>query len=501
MITANAEYPAPLYQEPGDASLPVAALARSVASGELSAIDLAERAIERLSEIGPRLAALAYLNAEQARSDARRADDRAAIEQEHALVGQPLLGVPLSVKEGLKVARAPWMMGSSLNRTRIADADGSVVASLRNAGAVIAGLGAMAEMALWPETINRLTGRALHPRDARRTPGGSSGGDAALVASGAVPAAVGADGGGSVRIPAAYCGLFGHKPSAGMVPLDGHVPMDRGPETPTAALARYFSPGPMCRNAADLWPILCVMAEAEGYQARSERLRPRDLPAPSPSLIAGKSVFVLPCPQIRGAETVDAAQIAAVERAATVLEQYGARLRSARTDLLRDAFWVWMGTLRCAAEMDLERLLGNGARLRLLPEIAAQLRGGGRHTSAGLLLAFCARIDPTGPRFWRSWAARGQALRAELEAMLADDGLLLCPPVPGPAPTHDHAFRHPFNIAACAVFNVLGNPASVAPVLDGPEGMPRAVQIVARHNADHLTVSTALALSERSFHA
>ena len=258
---------APTSADRHERSLAVScALAQAVAAREVRAVDLAEAALSRLGEVGPRLSALAWLNDAQARRDAASADQLARIRGRESLETHPLLGLPITVKEGLRVAGAPWMMGSALSRNRIAHEDGTVVGRLRAAGAVIVGLGAMAERALWPETVNKLTGRALHPLDPRRTPGGSSGGDAALVAARAVTVAVGTDGGGSVRIPAAYCGLYAHKPSAGMVPLTGHVPLDCGPENGSAPLARFFAPGPITRHAVDLWPLLSVMAGSDGIQ-------------------------------------------------------------------------------------------------------------------------------------------------------------------------------------------------------------------------------------------
>nr|WP_170973472.1 amidase family protein [Rhizobium sp. FKY42] len=472
-----------------------APLAVAVALQDVPASELTEQALQRLSSAGRRFAALAGLLPDQARRAARAADTAARALGPEALVSQPLLGLPVTVKEGLKVAGAPWMMGAARHRDRIASQDGTVVQRLRSAGAVITGVGSMAEMALWPETVNRITGRALHPLDPTRTPGGSSGGDAALVAAGAVSVAVGTDGGGSVRIPAAYCGLYAHKPTAGMVPLTGHVPLDRGPDTAAAPLARFFAPGPMCHDAADLWPMLSVMTGPDGIHPDMEAPLPSSLPWPTPAQLEGRSVFVLPAPSITGSERTDLAQIAAVERAASLLETAGARLQTVRTDLLQGAFWIWMGTLRCAADVTMEQLVGDGCRLPLLSQSFRHLTGRGEHTTAALLLAWSGRLDPTGPRLWRRWRDQGQALSSELADMLAGNALLLCPPVPGPAPHHGHAFRHPFNIGATAVFNVLGNPATIAPVLLGPEGLPRAVQIVAGPGADHLAVSAALALA------
>ncbi|MFN4011890.1 MAG: amidase family protein [Pannonibacter sp.] len=491
---SSSSRPGPLL--PPTAQMGAAApLAVAVALQETFASDLTEQALQRLGQVGPRLGALAGLLPDQARRAARDADAAARTLGPDVLVSQPLLGMPMTVKEGLKVAGAPWMMGALRHRARIADEDGTVVQRLRGAGAVIAGVGSMAEMALWPETVNRITGRAVHPLDARRTPGGSSGGDAALVAAGAVSVAVGTDGGGSVRIPAAYCGLYAHKPTAGLVPLTGHVPLDRGPEAAAAPLARFFAPGPMCREASDLWPMLSVMAGPDGIHPDMDAPLPSSLPWPTQAQLEGRIVHVLPAPSINGCERTDPAQIAAVEQAAGLLQAAGARLQSVRTDLLQDAFWIWMGTLRCAADVTMEQLVGDGCRLPLLRQSFRHMTGRGEHTTAALLLAWSARLDPTGPWLWRRWRDKGLDLSAELADLLAGDALLLCPPVPGPAPHHGHAFRHPFNIGATAVFNVLGNPATIAPVLLGPEGLPRAVQIVAGRGADHLAVSAALALA------
>lgn len=494
-VQASTKSPAPTDRH--DRGLSAAcSLAEAVAARQISAVDLTEAALSRLAEVGPRLSALAWLNDAQARQDAVSVDLLSQILGRKSLETHPLLGLPITVKEGLRVAGAPWMMGSSLSRNRIAHEDGTVVARLRAAGAVIVGLGAMAERALWPETVNRLTGRALHPQDPQRTPGGSSGGDAALVAAQAVTAAIGTDGGGSVRIPAAYCGLYAHKPSAGTVPLTGHVPMDCGPDSTEAPLARFFAPGPITRDPADLWPLLSVMAGSDGIQRGVDA--PLSAQSPSANLLSGKTVYVLSNPRIGGVQRADAAQIMAVETAAQALQEQGATLQLVRHDLLLDAFAIWVGTLRCAADCDMEHLLGNGKRINLLSEVAAQLFGHGQHTGAAIFLALISRLDPTGPRTWRRWSERGERLNAELSAMLAPDAVMLCPPVPGAAPRHNSAFLHPFNVAPCAVFNALGNPATVAPVLRGPEGLPRAVQIVARHGADHLTISTALALAGAS---
>lgn len=470
-----------------------AELSEMIACGRASAVQRAETALRGLETIGLELCATAHVDTSRALAAAREADRLARTFGREALRERPLLGLPMTVKEGLKSVGAPWMMGSALNRDRIASEDGTAVARLRAAGAVIVGQGSMSEMALWTETNNRITGRARHPSDPRRTTGGSSGGDAALVACGAVSAALGADGGGSVRIPAAWCGLYAHKPSAGLVPLTGHFPMDRDAQSEGAALARFFTPGPICREASSLWPILhSIMGPDDHHPGIAEPLL--SPPPCGAELFEGRSVWVLPEPRVRFGSKIDPSQAAAVRRLAMALEACGARITSAPDDLLARGFDLWMARLMtAAAEMpDLSRLIGGGQRVNLLREGLRQCVGIGRHSFPAYLLAMLSRIDPRGSAHWQRVAQLGNALEQRLGEMLQHGGLLLCPPVPGPAPRHGAPLLRPYDIGLTAVFNALGLPATVIPMGAYADSLPRSVQIIGAHRADHLTIRTAL---------
>ncbi|WP_321364906.1 amidase family protein [uncultured Celeribacter sp.] len=469
-----------------------------IAAGGATSESLTRLSLDRLAVEGPRLRALSHSNSNAALADARRADAIARRLGNAAVEDRPLLGLPMTVKEGLKCAGAPWTMGSSIFRDRIATEDGTAVARLRAAGAVIVGQGSMAEMALWAETTNRLTGQARHPADLSRSPGGSSGGDAALVAAGAVNAALGADGGGSVRIPAAWCGLYAHKPSMGLVPLTGHFPMDRGAEAEGAALARYFSPGPMCRYAEDLWPILSAIMGPDGIQLGIEN--PLVELAPDPTLINGIKIWVLSEPVLRRGSAVEAAQQCSVSKAAEILERQGAHLHMAPVRLLERGFDLWLARLMTAGDhtVDLSRLIGGGSRVPILREACCQLVGRGRHSFPAFVLAALSQVDPRPAGHWQKLAREVDNLEAEITDMLNPNSLLLCPPVTGPAPRHGMTMRRPFDIALSAIFNALGLPATVAPVTMGQDGLPRSVQIVAPRRADHLSISAALCLAQNA---
>src|SRR5689334_851769 len=189
---------------------PATELARLVRSGELSAAELVGESLARIEELEPKINAFTHVAAESATAAAREiqpGDPR------------PFAGVPIAIKDNRAVAGMPLTMCSDLFGDLIADHDAYLVRRLRDAGFVIVGKTTLPEMGILPTTESRRFGPTNNPWDRDRTPGGSSGGSAAAVAAGVVPIAHGNDGGGSIRIPASCCGLFGLKPSRGRMPV------------------------------------------------------------------------------------------------------------------------------------------------------------------------------------------------------------------------------------------------------------------------------------------
>ena len=191
----------------------IARQARLIAAGELSSRELVELYLRRIERTQPTLNAFRTVFAERALLEADQADARRG-----AGAGRPLLGVPIAVKDDLDVAGEPTMLGTNAV-DRPAAADAEVVRLLRVAGAVIIGKTNVPELCIWPFTETATFGVTRNPWDLQRAPGGSSGGSAAAVAAGLVGAALGSDGAGSIRIPAAWCGLFGLKPQRGRVSM------------------------------------------------------------------------------------------------------------------------------------------------------------------------------------------------------------------------------------------------------------------------------------------
>lgn len=224
--------------------------ARAIAAGRTSAVAECEAAIARIEAFNPALNAVVVKDYARARADAAAADAAVA-----AGICKPLLGVPMTVKESYELAGHVQSMGFVEHRDHVVAEDGSTVRKLRDAGAVILGKTNVPVALADIQSVNPIYGRTVNPWDSSRTCGGSSGGSAAALAAQMVPLEIGTDIGGSIRTPAHFCGVFGHKSSYGVIPLDGH----RRPGVDNADRPLSVA-GPMARCAEDLAATLDVVA-------------------------------------------------------------------------------------------------------------------------------------------------------------------------------------------------------------------------------------------------
>lgn len=225
---------------------------RLTTEGDLTPRIVVDEALERIATLDPALNAFSVVLADEAR------DEAGALAQRAGTPG-PLHGVPIAIKEELDVAGAVTTFGGNGNSTPVA-ADSTLVARLREAGAVIVGKTTMPEFGAWPYTEGAARGITRNPWDTTRTPGGSSGGTAAAVASGMVPVAIGGDGGGSIRIPSAMCGLFGLKPQRGRVTSAPHAHLWWALGT-TGPLARSV------RDAAVVYDVIRGTTDVDRFHA------------------------------------------------------------------------------------------------------------------------------------------------------------------------------------------------------------------------------------------
>src|SRR5213082_2884900 len=233
--------------------LPAVQMAEQIRHRKISPVELVEAHLRKIKKLNPVLNAFVQVDAEGAFRQAREAE---VAVRRGAKLGA-LHGVPVSIKSSIEVAGFRCEAGTKLRQGTVASQDAPLVSRLRDAGAIILGTTKTPELLMAWETDNLLYGRTSNPWDLTRTPGGSSGGEAAAIASGMSAAGVGSDGGGSIRVPAHFSGICGLKPTPGRVPATGHFPESLGP---FAALGVV---GPMARTVGDLDLLFRIMAGAD----------------------------------------------------------------------------------------------------------------------------------------------------------------------------------------------------------------------------------------------
>jgi len=294
-------------------------LIAALAAREISAVELAEEAISHIERLDPPINAVVVRDFDRALQAAKSADAALARGER-----RPLLGLPMTVKEAHNVAGLPTTWGSAAFKGWIAPTDSVGVARLKAAGAVILGKTNVPPFLSDWQSANPVYGRTNHPLDLARTPGGSSGGGAAALAAGMVPLEFGSDIGGSIRVPATFCGVYGHKPSHDLIPLRGHAP----PGLDGAGVALGVV-GPMARSAEDLELALGVLAGPDDDQAVAYRLA---LPAPRHAALADFRVLVIAAHPVAA---LDPEIAAALDAFAGRVERAGARV-SRESDLTPD---------------------------------------------------------------------------------------------------------------------------------------------------------------------
>ncbi len=450
------------------------ALAARIRAGELSSRDVVEAHIARVRAVNPRINAVVADRFVSARREADAADERLRREGPDRL--PPLHGVPCTVKECFALAGMPQTSGIVARRGIVADRDADAVARLRAAGAIPLGVTNTSEACMWMETVNRVYGRTNNPYDPRRTVGGSSGGEGAIVGAGGSPFGLGSDIGGSIRMPAFFNGVFGHKPSGGLVSNAGQFPVAQGDA------ARCLGTGPLARRAEDLWPLLQVLADAPVAGSPADV----DWSAVTVHDLAAHEVL----PVHRELREVQ-------QRAVAHLASLGARVVPANLPELRRVFDLWSAMLSMAGDESFTSLLGNGTPIRVRRQLAAWALGRSAHTLPVLGLAVLEPLGTKLPKRTQRLLAQGRELRDRLTSLVGPGGLIVAPPFYAPAPRHFEPLLRPFRIAFTALFNLTEFAATSVPLGLGRAGLPLGVQVAGVPGSDHLTIAAAAALEAR----
>jgi Asp-tRNA(Asn)/Glu-tRNA(Gln) amidotransferase A subunit family amidase len=444
-------------------------IAAQIRRKEVSPVEVAQAHLDRIQRLNPKLNAFVDYKPEAVLAQAQKAENAILRGDELG----PLHGVPLSIKSAIDVAGHRCEAGTRLRKGRVATDDAPLVARLRAAGAVILGITNAPELLMAWETDNLLYGRTNNPWDLTRTAGGSSGGESAAIAAGLSAGGVGSDGGGSIRVPAHFCGICGLKPTPGRIPSTGHYPKSGGP------FALIGVVGPLARTIEDVRTLFEVMA---GYDDGDPCAAPVEIRQIDEMTMKSVNIGFF---EDDGRTPVTRETRSAVTKAASLLSTCGIQVDSFRPEGLEEARQRWWEFFGIAGGMILEPILG-GSDSEMSP-ILKEFRGWTK-----------AEPTHTGESLLAAWLER-DAIREKILLQMRKYRVLLCPTAAIPAFHHGErewqvdgkTVKYLDAWSYCEWFNLLGFPAVVVPMGCSDEGLPIGVQIVGRPWEEELVLAVA----------
>lgn len=440
-------------------------IAQAIRDKSVSVREVVEAHLRRIEEVNPVINAVVQLAAERAVNEARELDDALA----RGEVRGPLHGVPITMKDSFDTEGIVSTGGTLGRAAYVPDRDATPVARLRAAGAVLLGKTNTPELTMAAETDNLVYGRTNNPFDVSRTPGGSSGGAAAIITAGGSPLDLGTDTGGSIRFPSHYCGIAGLKPTSGRVPRTGHI---IGPDMGAAQALTVV--GPMARYVEDLELAFPIIA---GPDYRDPHMVPMPIGDPGDVDLAGLRVAYYtespgPSPTPETARAVQDAAAALADAGATTTAEAPAALAAGEERLMSfigSDDWAWGDRL-------LERFgtTREHAWITMWRRMAEPLE-------TGDYTALLEEID----RF-----------RSEMIAFMETRDLIVCPISAQPALLHGASYdeEHMRGLGYSGVYNVTGWPSAIVRVGTSPEGLPIGVQMVARPWREDVSLAAARVL-------
>ena len=428
-----------------------ASIARAIRDKKVSAREVIEAHLKRIEEVNPKLNAVVTLCGERAVDEARAADEALAKGE----VQGPLHGVPMTLKDSLDTAGVLSTGGTKGRATFVPERDATVVARMRSAGAILLGKTNTPELTLAGETANLIFGPTNNPYDLSKTPGGSSGGAAAIIAAGGSPLDLGSDTGGSIRGPAHMCGIAGIKPNSGRVPRTGHIiPYGLG------ATDSLTQNGPMARYVEDLAMVMPIISGPDWSD---------------PAIVAMplKDPADVDLRALRVAMHTDNGVIAPTPEIAAAVRSAAAALGEAGISVKEDAPAVLQRTHELNVKLSegdgyawLRRLLAKEGTTEPHPWIQQQLDQA-KQIPIGEFTALLEEVDQ---------------YRSEMLAFMEDYDVILCPPEAFPAVAHGRTLEEDVQrgYSYTSAYNITGWPGAVVRGGSTSEGLPVGVQVVAR---------------------
>jgi amidase len=405
---------------------PASWLARAIRTRKVSSLEVVRAHLEHIHTVNPRINAVVFATAESALKQARAADRRNTRKN----VLGPLHGVPFTAKDIFDTAGLPTTAGLRMLRSNIPDRDATVIARMRAAGAILIGKTLCPPGGVGGESWNPLHGGTRNPYDIARSPGASSSGEAAIIAAGGSPLGIGSDSGGSIRMPAHYCGIVALKPTAGLIPSSGAYALPGGLTDPRSQV------GPMARFISDLALTLPLLVGPDGIDSG---VVPVPLAKRTPPLKGLKVAWYAD----DGIAKPTQATAATVRSAVHALSAAGCQVTEARPPGLSEAHQV---------------TLGYWGDKRMSHE-----------------------------RLYKRW----DAFRTEMLGFMSGFDLILCPVAPDIAPLYRAKYVPTHMFSYTIPYSLSGNPCVVVRAGTSHEGMPIGVQVVARNWHDDVALRAA----------
>jgi amidase len=408
---------------------PAGWMARAIRTKKVSSLEVVRAHLEHIHTVNPRLNAVVFATAESALKQARAADRRNTRKN----VLGPLHGVPFTAKDIFDTKGLPTTAGLRMLRTNIPDRDATVIARMREAGAILIGKTNCPPGGVGGDSWNPLHGGTRNPYDIARSPGASSSGEASIIAAGGSPLGIGSDSGGSIRLPAHYCGIAALKPTAGLVPSTGAYALPGGLTDPRSQV------GPMARFVSDLALTLPLLVGPDGFDSA---VVPVPLARRTPKLSGLKVAWYADDGMAKPTHAI----ATVVRSAVRALSDAGCEVTEARPPALHEAHQVTLGYWG-DKRMSHDRLIKRWDAFRT--------------SMLGFMAGFDLIVSPVAPDIAPLYRAKY-------------------------VPTHLFSYTIPYSLT--------GNPCVVVRAGTSPEGLPIGVQVVARNWHDDVALRAAYSI-------
>ncbi|HZT69180.1 MAG TPA: amidase [Terriglobia bacterium] len=441
-------------------------MARAIREKKFSSLELIHAHIERIEAVNPKLNAVVQLSAERALAEARTADAQLV----RGEIKGPLHGVPVTFKDAIETEGIISTGGTLGRRQFVPRADAEIVKRLRAAGAIVLGKTNCPELGWAWESDNLIYGRTSNPYNHALSPGGSSGGESAIIAAGGSPLGFGSDAGGSVRFPAHCCGIASIKPTSGRVPRTGHFP------GPGGMLDALWQIGPLARNVEDLELALDIIS---GVDWRDAAIVPMPL---------GKSDHV-DLKKLRVAFHTDNGIVApeqeiteAVRKAAAALSEAGAFVEETLPPPISETYEIYRGLFCADGGAGLKEILKSAGTEQVHPLLQQAL---------DLQQSHAMSISDFG-----SLMARWDKFRSAMLTFMKTYDAVLSPVCSFAGMMHGSTYDRLPSFSYTMTYNLTGWPAAVVRSGNSMEGLPIGVQVAARPWQEHLALAVARRIEE-----